>query len=111
MALRLALCLFWAATAAAHRGARLPRDLGEQFFVNRLVAETPSKRLSTPQLTEHVIMLEKGNGSSLSSMYVNAIRSQAAGENGIYSRLQVSHATLLPFLRLTGVLSRLAMWR
>jgi len=109
MALRVALCLLWAASAAAHRGARLPRDLGEQFFVNRLAAETPAKRLSTPQLTEHVIMLEKGNGSSLSSMYVNAIRAQAAGENGIYSRLQVSHIALLSFLRLTIVLSRPVM--
>jgi hypothetical protein len=101
MALQVALCLLWAASAAAHRGARLPRDLGEQFFVNRLVAETPAKTLSTPQLTDHVVMLSKGNGSSLSSMYVNAIRAQAVGENGIYSRLQVSLAALLPFLRLT----------
>lgn len=109
MALQVTVCLLWAASAAAHRGARLPRDLGEQFFVNRLAAETPAKRLSTPQLTDHVIMLEKGNGSSLSSMYVNAIRAQAAGENGIYSRLQVCFAASLPSLRLIRVLYRPAM--
>jgi hypothetical protein len=89
----------------------VPRDLGEQFFVNRLAAETPAKRLSTPQLTDHVVMLSKGNGSSLSSMYVNAIRAQAAGENGIYSRLQVSLVVLLLFLRLTRIPSRLATWK
>jgi hypothetical protein len=56
-------------------------------------------------------MLEKGNGSSLSSMYVNAIREQAAGESGIYSRLQVSHFTLLICLWLTQMCSRLGVWR
>jgi len=89
MALRVALSLLWAASATAQRPARVPRDLGERYFVNRLAAETPAKRLSTPEVTDHVITLERGNGSSLSSMYVNAIREQAAGENGIYSRLQV----------------------
>jgi hypothetical protein len=111
MALQVALCLLWAASAAARRPAHVPRDLGERYFVNRLATETPAKILSTPEVTENVIMLEKGNGSSLSSMYVNAIREQAAGESGIYSRLQVSHFTLLICLWLTQMCSRLGVWR
>ena len=109
MALRAALCLTWAASAAAHRGARVPRDLGERYFVNRLAVETPAKTLTIPEVTDHVIMLEKGNGSSLSSMYVNAIREQAAGENGIYSRLQVRFFTLILSIRLIKVFFRPAM--
>jgi hypothetical protein len=89
MALRAALCLLLASSAAAHRGARVPRDLEEQFFISRLVAETPSESTSTFEVTDHVIQLERGKGSSLSSLYVNAIRAQEASENGVYSRLQV----------------------
>ena len=90
MALWATLCLVLACLAAAHRGARVvPRDLGEQYFVNRLAVDTPSETLSTFEVTENVIKLERGNGRSLSSMYVNAIRAQEAAENGIYSRLQV----------------------
>jgi hypothetical protein len=67
----------------------VPRDFGEQFFVNRLTANTPSEIIGPFEVTENVIKLERGKGSSLSSMYVNAIREQEAGESGIYSRLQV----------------------
>jgi hypothetical protein len=89
MALRATLCLLLASSAAAHRSAHRPRDLGEQFFVNRLAAETPSETISSFEVTENVIKLERGNGTSLSSLYVNAIREQEAAENGVYSRLQV----------------------
>jgi len=99
MALRIALCLLWAASAAAQRRPRVARGLaeGERYFVNRLATETPAELLSTPEVTDHVIKLEKGNGSSLSSMYVNAMREQ----EGVYSRLQVSLAALPAILRLT----------
>jgi len=62
-------------------------------MVNRLVIDTTSEVLSTLEVTDQVVELERGNGSSLSSMYVNAIRAQAAGESPIYSRLQVSSNT------------------
>lgn len=67
----------------------MPRDIDEQFFVNRLAAEKPSETINIPEISEHVIRLERGNGSSMSSMYVNAIRAQANGEIPAYSRLQV----------------------
>lgn len=58
-------------------------------MVNRLVIEAASETLSTLEVTKKVVELERGNGSSLSSLYVNAIRAQAGGENPFYSRLQV----------------------
>ena len=101
MAFRAALGLLLASSAIARRGARVPRDLDEQFFVNRLAVEEPSENINTPEISEHVVRLERGNGSSLSSLYVNAIRAQANGENPAYSRLQVYPTVSLEYFQLT----------
>ena len=64
-------------------------------MVNRLVINTASETLSKLTVTDQVVELERGNGSSLSSLYVNAIRAQAGGDNPFYSRLQVrSHSQI-----------------
>jgi len=91
MAFQAALYLLLAVTATAHRGPRMPRDPGEYFYVNRLKAEAPAQSLSELKVVETVLELEKGNASSLSSMYVHAIQVQESGDTGLYSRLQVSY--------------------
>jgi hypothetical protein len=90
MALQAALCMLLASSATARRFPRVPRDLGEHFTANRIAIEPSSETLSTLKVTSQVVELERGNGSPLSSLYVNAIRAQASGDDGFYSRLQVS---------------------
>jgi hypothetical protein len=94
MALQAALCLLLASSAAARRGPHVPRDLGEHFTVNTVAIEPSSERLSTLKVVTNVIEPERGNGSSLSSLYVNAIRAQASGDDGFYSRLEVSSRSI-----------------
>jgi hypothetical protein len=62
-------------------------------MVNRIAVEPSSETLSTIEVTNQVVELERGNGSSLSSLYVNAIRAQAGEENPLYSGLQVRSRT------------------
>lgn len=87
MALQAFLCLILASSTTAHRGPRVPRDLRDELFVSRLATEKPAESLSQLSITDHVLNLQRGNGSSLSSLYVNTIRAQAAGENPYHSRL------------------------
>jgi hypothetical protein len=94
MALQAALCLLLASSATALRGPHVPRDLGEYFTVNTVAIEPSSETLSTLKVVTNVIELERGNGSSLSSLYVNAIRAQDNGDDGLYSRLEVSSRSI-----------------
>lgn len=67
----------------------MPRDLPPGgFVVSRIAIDEPSDSYSPLHISDHVIKLERGNGSSLSSLYVNAIRAQAAGEDPHYSRIK-----------------------
>jgi hypothetical protein len=86
MALQAALCLLLASSATARRDPRAPRDLGEYFTVNRVAIEPSSETLSTLKVVTNVVELERGNGSSLSSLYVNAIRAQAERDDPFYLR-------------------------
>ena len=90
MALQATLCLLLASSATARIFPRVPREPGDHFTVNRIAIEPSSETLSTLKVTNQVVELERGNGSSLSSMYVNAIRAQASGDDGFYSRMRVS---------------------
>jgi hypothetical protein len=90
MALQAGLCLLLASSATARIFPRVPRDLGEHFTVNRIAIEPSSETLSTIKVTDQVVKLERGNGSSLSSLYVNAIRAQAAADNPLYSGTEVN---------------------
>ena len=89
MALQAALCLLLASSATARISPRVPRDLGEHFTVNRIAIEPSSETPSTTEVTDQVVQLERGNGTSLSSLYVNAIRAQAAAENPLHSGKKV----------------------
>jgi hypothetical protein len=89
MAIQAALCLLLASSATARIFPREPRDPGEYFTVNRIAIEPTPETPSTLKVTDQVVQLERGNGSSLSSLYVNAIRAQAAAENPLYSGKKV----------------------
>lgn len=86
----LLLLLFASWTGALRgRGPRMPRDLPPGgFVISRIAIDEPSDSYSPLHISDHVIKLERGNGSSLSSLYVNAIRAQAAGEDPHYSRIK-----------------------
>lgn len=88
MASRAILCLLLATSTQAHRGPRIPRDLREEFFVSRLAVDDPLPLSGTPKITENVMELQRTKGSSLSSMYINAIRAKGSGADPYYSRIK-----------------------
>lgn len=94
MALPALLLLLFTSWSQALRGPRMPRDLPPGgFVVSRIPVEKPSNSYSPLHITENVLQLKKGNGSSLSSLYVNAMRAQAAGEDPHYSRIKQVRAS------------------
>ncbi|KAK6434660.1 hypothetical protein LTR95_009158 [Oleoguttula sp. CCFEE 5521] len=57
------------------------------YTVNRLPSRGSMQPMSELKTVENVIRLTRGNGSSLSSLYVQAMRLQDTGREGSYSRL------------------------
>lgn len=74
--------LLWLASAASALRAApyLPNDVNEHFTISRLQSQYKPGPLTELKVTDNVINLKRADSWSLSSVYVQGLRRQAAAE-------------------------------